>query len=76
MRRRSHALLGAAAAIGFALLEAAPAHADDPSLLPPKLATSAPAQDPRAGAAPRAVVLLELDVDKDGKVVDVRVILS
>jgi TonB family protein len=76
LRRRSHALLGAAAAIGFALLAAAPARADDPSLLPPKLVTSAPARDPRDGAAPRAAVLLELDVDRDGAVVDVRVIRS
>ena len=66
----------AAAAIGFALLERAPAHAADPALLPPKLTTSVPAQDPRIGAAPRAVVLLELDVDSGGKVIDVRVIGS
>ena len=66
----------AAAAIGFALLERAPAHAADPALLPPKLTTSVPAQDPRIGAVPRAVVLLELDVDSGGQVVDVRVIRS
>ena len=75
MQRRSHTLFGAAA-IGFALLHEAPAHADDPVLVPPMLAESAPAQDPRAGAVPRFVVELELDIDRNGKVIDARVIRS
>jgi TonB family protein len=75
LRRRSHALFGAAA-IGLTLLQAAPAQADDPVLVPPKLAASAPAEDPRQGAVPRVVVLLELDIDPDGKVTDARVIRS
>lgn len=75
MRRRSHTLLGAAA-IALALHHAAPAHADEPALLPPKIAESAPAADPRTGAVPRVIVELELDIDREGKVTAGRVIGS
>ena len=74
-RRRWHGFFEAAA-IGFALHHAAPAHADEPALVPPKLTESAPADDPRTGAAPRVAVELELDIDRDGKVTASRVTRS
>lgn len=49
---------------------------DSPALEPPKLAQSTPAIDPRLGPAPRVVVELELDLDRDGRVTDARVIRS
>ena len=50
------------------------ARADEPVLVPPKLVESAPAEDPRTGAGPRGVVELELDLDREGKVTEVRVV--
>ena len=74
MRRTSHFLFSAA--VGFAVLLSAPAYAQEPVLEPPRLEKSAPAVDPRTGEAPRVDVELELDVDRDGKVTDARVIRS
>jgi len=72
LRRTSHFLFSAA--VGFAVLLSAPAYAQEPVLEPPRLEKSAPAVDPRTGEAPRVDV--ELDVDRDGKVTDARVIRS
>jgi len=74
LRRTSHFLFSAA--VGFAVLLSAPAYAQEPVLEPPRLEKSAPAVDPRRGEAPRVDVELELDVDRDGKVTDARVIRS
>jgi len=74
LRRTSHFLFSAA--VGFAVLLSAPAYAQEPVLESPRLEKSAPAVDPRTGEAPRVVVELELDVDRDGKVTDARVIRS
>jgi len=59
------------------------AHAEDPpapdgaALTPPRLTTFVEAEDPRpAGAAERASVELELDIDVTGKVRDARVVRS
>ena len=62
--------------MGFAVLLSAPAYAQEPVLEPPRLEKSAPAVDPRTGEAPCVDVELELDVDRDGKVTDARVIRS
>lgn len=66
-------LCGAVAAF---ICSSFPARADDPALVPPKLVESAAARDPRVGAVPRVVVELEIDIDRDGKVTDVRVVRS
>lgn len=45
-------------------------------LVAPKIVESTRAEDPRAGAAPRAVVELELEIDHEGKVSNARVVQS
>jgi len=62
---------GVAAAVALAL-RASPAVAQEPPLL---TEDNVPVADPRA-AGPRAAVVLELVVDKDGHVEDVRVVAS
>jgi len=52
---RRKLLRALAAALALALLRAAPAHADDPVLVPPKLASSTAPEDPPPTSAPAAL---------------------
>lgn len=66
---------GRALALCAALaLVAGRAVAQEPALVPPSLVRADAVSDPRAGAAPRESVDLEIDIDKEGAVLAVRAV--
>lgn len=75
--RTTFVRLGRAAAVCALLSGASLAHADPPSVTPPRLARFVEAADPRpAGPAERSSVELELDIDAAGAVSNARVVRS